>query len=536
MKNSQKANKPALRLIAAGLCLLMLAPGCSRGRPSDAESQDTPAPSASPAVTDEPRQGGTLRLAMPVNAPSSDPLQVTTEEMLNLFSLVYDTLLTVSPSGELEPCLCESWSSEGPGVWLLKLREGVKWHDGKELWSGDVVNTYEALCELEESYYKPCLDHIISIETETTKSLRVRLDTVGIMGLYSLTFPIRKNKALVGTGAYRLDSITDEQIVLKVNEHWWNKRPYIDRVVFSERDSNSTALASYEAGQLNMAPTDVLTAGKYSKAGETNVLDVMTQDMEALLFNSGSRVFSERNVRLAVAHGINRSRIITNVYSNRARAADVPIPPDSWLYDSRSAILNYDAQAAASLLNEAGYTVFSSDGTTLRKPAGSELAVRLLTSATTENTVRSEAAALIASQLAELGFKVEVVTAAHSLGDPESEFVNALKAGDWDMALVGFNLSLGSDLSSYVDPGGANNYGAVNDPELSRSVLNMNVADSEESLREAAYGFQSYFVENVPFLTLYFRLNSIIFSADIEGVFGAREPLLFADEKNWYFR
>ena len=161
MKNSLKANKPALRLIAAGLCLLMLAPGCSRGRPRDAESQDTPAPSASPAVTEEPRQGGTLRLAMPVNAPSSDPLQVTTEEMLNLFSLVYDTLLTVSPSGELEPCLCESWSSEGPGVWLLKLREGVKWHDGKELWSGDVVNTYEALCELEESYYKPCLDHII---------------------------------------------------------------------------------------------------------------------------------------------------------------------------------------------------------------------------------------------------------------------------------------------------------------------------------------------------------------------------------------
>ena len=541
MKNSGRENRSLfIRIAAAGIALLMLVPflpGCSgRGRPGGGDAQGTPVPSASPEATEEPSQGGTLRLAIPVNAPYSDPLEVTTEEMLNLFSLVYDTLLTISPSGELEPCLCESWTSEGPGEWLLKLREGVKWHNGDAFKASDVVLTYEALRQMDESYYKPCLDHIINIQALNPTTLRVRLDTVGIMGLYSLTFPIRKNKALMGTGAYRLDYMTDEQIMLRVNENWWNKRPYIDRVLFSERDSNSTALASYEAGQLNMVPTDVLTAGKYSKSGETNVLDVMTQNMEVLLFNSRSPVFSDKNVRLAVAHGINRSRIITNVYSNRARAADVPIPPDSWLYDSRSASLNYDAAAASVLLAEAGYTITGDDSAVLSQPTGRKLSVKLLTSASTENTTRSEAAALIASQLGSIGFEVEVLTAPHTLGDPDSEFIKALREGSWDMALVGFNLSPGGELTSYVRPEGANNYGHINDAELSRLVLKMNVADSEESLREAAYEFQSYFVENVPFLTLYFRLNSIIFSSDIEGVYGAREPLLFADEKNWFFR
>ena len=539
MKNLGLRNRLKIRLIplllAAFMTVCAALSACSKPG-SSPDAQATSAPSPSPEATQAPSQGGTLRLAMPVNAPCTDPLEVTTEEMLCLFSLVYDTLLTVSPTGELEPCLCESWSSEGPAVWLLKLREGVKWHDGKDLYAADVVNTYEALIAMEESYYKPCLDRILNIEAVNTKTLRVRLDTVGIMGLYSLIFPIRKAKALVGTGAYMLESMTDERIVLKVNENWWNKRPYIDRVIFSERDSNTTALASYEAGQLNMVPTDILTAGKYFKAGDTNVIDVMTQDMEVLLFNSQSRFFTDTNMRLAVAHGINRNRIITNVYSNRARAADVPIPPDSWLYDSRCAVLNYDAAAASALLEAAGCRASAQDEKTLVDASGRELHVKLLTNATTENTVRSDAAALIAAQLSELGFTVELVTAPHTLGDPESEFIKALRGGDWDMALVGFNLALGGDLSSYFDLNGMNNYSGIRDAELSRLVLKMRVADSEESLRDAAYEFQAYFVENVPFVTLYFRLNSIILEAGIEGVYGAREPLLFADEKNWYFK
>lgn len=509
--------------------------GCGR-RGGSSASGATAEPSFSPAPTPGPEYGGTLRLAMPVNAPCSDPLEVTTEEMLYLFSLVYDTLLTVNEAGELEPCLCESWSSDSPGVWTLNVRGGVKWHDGSELTAQEIVTTYTALAAMEESYYKPCLKHIVGIEAVDTRTLKVRMDTVGMAALYSLTFPIKKAKPLVGTGAYMLEKMNDEQIALRVNENWWDKRPYIDRVVFSERDSNTTALASYEAGQLNMVPTDVLTAGKYYRAGDTNVIDVMTQGMEALLFNHRSSVFTDDYLRLAVAHGINRNRIITNVYSNRARAADVPIPPDNWLYDSRCAVLNYDAAGAAGLIAEAGYTTADPETGVLRSSSGRDLSVKLLTSATTENTVRSDAAALIASQLNDLGFSVEVVTRPHTLGDPESEFILALKEGDWDMALVGFNLSRGNDFTSYIYPEGENNFGRVNDPELSRRVQAMNFADSEETLREAAYRFQSYFVESVPFVTLYFRLNSIILSADIDGVSGAREPLLFAGIKDWYFK
>ncbi|MBO4849044.1 MAG: hypothetical protein J5586_07830 [Clostridia bacterium] len=528
-------SRRAFALFAALLFVLAaVSGGCSGRGIGPAGPTQSPLPSTTPEADPEPVEGGTLRLPMPVNASRSDPLVVNTEEMLYLFSLVYDSLLTVNSAGELEPCLCESWTSEGGGTWLLRLREGVKWHDGSgTLTAEDVVSTYRALTQLEDSYYKYCLSHIVSMQSAGGLFVRVKLNISGIMGLYSLTFPVRRSAELMGTGAYRVERSDDHRIILTVNTDWWDKIPYITRIVFEERDSNTTALASYEAGQLNMVPTDILTAGKYHESGVTDVHDIMTQSMEVLLFNHNRPLFTDIRLRQAVARGINRSRIVTNVYMNRARAADVPIPPDSWLYDSRIAVMNYDPDAALSLIEDAGYTVLSKEGLRFSK-SGGHLSIKLLTSATTENTVRSDAANMIASQLETLGFKVEVVTAAHALGDPESEFIKALRKGDWDLALVGFNLGPGNELSSYFDAGGANNFGHISDSRLRLLAQTMLSAAGEEELREASYELQSCFAETLPFLTLYFRLNSIICSSDVRGIDGAREPLLFANEKNWY--
>lgn len=523
--------KRAAALLLA-LALLSCA-GCSVFRRSVPEA--TAEPTASPEPTAEPVRGGTLRLPIPVNASFEDPFDVDTEEMLNLYSLMYDKLLSVSANGEIEPCLCESWTSEGSGVWLLKLREGVKWHDSGVLTARDVIYTYTSLVEAEDSYYKPCLDHILGIEEVDDQTLRASLDIPGLMGLYSLVFPVKKEASLIGTGAYKLARQTDDSIMLRVNEEWWDKQPYIELILFYERDSTSTALASYEANQLNMVPTDLLTAGKYGELGVTDVHDIMTQNMEVLLFDHESSVFRMRELRLAVAHAVNRSRIITNVYMNRARMADSPIPPDSWLNSTTLGTLGYDPEHSLTLVEDAGFTVISGAENGLRySKAGESLSIKLLTSATTDNTVRSDAAAMIASELESLGFAVEIITKKHTLGSSESEFVRALREGGWDMALVGFNLGLGNELSSYVDSDGANNFGHINDPELEALSRKMMTALTEEELREAARDVQDYFLNNVPFVTLYFRLNSIICSAEILGMEGTRKPFIFADIKNWY--
>lgn len=524
---------------AAALALaavMLFACGCGRNSANTETNipQGTQEPSPTVEATGAPAEGGVLRLPMPVNAPHDDPLNVNTEEMLYLFSLVYDKLIAVNDSGELTPCLCESWTGEGNGTWTLHLRESAAWQDGSgRLTAQNVVDTYNALLEMPDSYYYWCTRHIESMTAMDLGTVRVKMDVPGIIALYSLTFPIRKTGELIGTGAYKTARVTDETIRLTANENWWDRKPYISTVIFEARDSNETALASYEAGQLNFVPTNVLTAGKYNQKDITNVLDVMTQGMEVLLFNNSS-VFSSAEMRTAVAKGVNRSKLITNVYMNRARASDVPIPADSWLYDSRSAVLNYDSAAALALLEGQGYTQTDSEGVRYSIRTGKKLTLRLLTSATTENTTRADAAAMIASQLGELGFKVEVITAEHTLGDAESPFALALAAGDWDLALVGFNLCIDCDPSPYLANGGACNFTACGDSQSAMLIDSMRRAETEEALREAAYAFQNYFVESVPFVTLYFRLNSIVYSADIMGLSNTREPDLLAGIKDWY--
>lgn len=213
---------------------------------------------------------------------------------------------------------------------------------------------------------------------------------------------------------------------------------------------------------------------------------------------------------------------------NRARSSDVPFPPDSWLYDSNATQFNYNVQTASTLLDGMGYAL---NGDGMRS-----ITLTLLTSSTTENTTRAEAAQLIASQLEQVGITVNIVTASHTYGDTQSEFLLALEAGDWDIALAGFNLNQNNDLSPYLTQDGKNNYGNYLGGSMNRLIENMRDAADEESLRECAYEFQQAFTEELPFIVLYFRLNSVVYSADLKGVDVMREPLLMRNIKGWYLR
>lgn len=82
------------------------------------DSTTTPQPSYTP------QSGGELKLPMPQNASTESPYIVNTNEMLRLYSLVYEGLLSVDETGRLNPSLAESWTAdpEQEGVWTITLR------------------------------------------------------------------------------------------------------------------------------------------------------------------------------------------------------------------------------------------------------------------------------------------------------------------------------------------------------------------------------------------------------------------------------
>lgn len=506
---------------------------------------NTPKATSVPTVT---KSKGELALPIPENAVRDNPYSVTTEEMRTMYSLMYEPLIDIDDTGKLVPELAQSWvrDEQNSKAWIISLRTNVKWHSGADFEADDVVfsvNTLKGYLAKEDAsqYYSHCAMHIDSVERIDEKTIRVKFDSAGYNALYALNFPIVCKQSWQtdpknGTGSYKPAASDAKSVTLVLNENWWKENAHIKQIRFEERLNNETALASYGAGQLNFVPTSNLSAGKYRKEGVTNVLDVMTQDMEMLLFNYSNSLMYDMNIKRAIACGIDRSKLITNVYMNRAQTSDVPFAPDSWLYSTQYSKIEYNIDKANMLLENAGYR--DSDGDGIREKDGNplnKLSFTLLVSKSTDNTARKNAAEQIATQLAQCGIEIIVDARNYTLGDPDSEYLKALAEGEFDIALSGVNLPQNGDVTEFFKSDGAVNFGRMWDEKLLDLSNAVNAATDEVQMRECAYELQSAFVDKLPFVVLYFRLNSIVYSNDLKGIGQVREPDIMNGLDSWYF-
>lgn len=529
----------------SALCAAALL-GCSgSGAAGTAEPSPTPTAEVLLQATPSPSpvKGGTLRLPMPVNADKTDPLQVNTEEMLMLYSLVFESLVEADSTGMLVPGLAENWTADETGtVWTLKLRSAARWHDtGASVTAADVVQTYQRIVSLgASSYYSYVTKHVASMEAAEDGTLRVTMKHAGLSALYALTFPVTESSASAtgnypaGTGAYKFSYVSDDEVKLVRNDNWWKQAPNIDSVEFYARESSDVSLSSYTAGQLDMVFTSSLTVGRFREEANTAVQDMMTQTAEVMIVNFSNQYLRDVSVRRALVCALNRSRIITNVYMNRARAADVPVPPDSWLYESKSAVYDYSEENAKTLLAAAGWADTDGDGY-IEKDGNKyeEMTLSILVNDSAD-AARKTAAEQIAAQLEAVGIHAEVVTAAYTLGDDGSEYLVKLRSGDFDLALAGFNLGRDCDLTAYLATGGTNNYGKYSNAALEQLAANVLNAATEKDYIDTASKLQIAFSEELPFIVLYFRLNSLVYNTDIKGISDMREPEVLRNIASWY--
>lgn len=559
MKNTQtyiRINGMKHKCIAILLCVLLavLPAGCKR---QENEPQSTPTPTeiAMATASPVPLQGGEFSLPMPINPFTSEtdtgtgvtPLTINTEEMRNICSLISEPLVRCDANNRIVPSLAEKWSVDETGlVWTFQLRKGVRWHDGTGTLSAqDVLYTYDQIRAMSDScYYYSFLEEFVSgCEQIDELSVRVTMKSKGYMSLYAMLFPIIRAESanattLIGTGPYKITNYTDsgsaQTLELSAYDSWWKQMPYITKIYGLSRESNAVALDSLEAGLLSMVPTDSVSAGKYRSAGEIAVLDVNTQDAEILLVNHQNSILKDVNVRKAIAMALDRSEIVSNVYMNRATLCDVPVPTDSFLYSAESKVYDYMPAMADNLLKEAGYEDRDGDG--FLEKNGRKLKLTLLVNESTESSYRKSAAAVVEAQLTAVGFEIEVVTAKYALGDEQCEFMDKLHNKEFDLAMAGVNVPRNGNLSALIGTGGAKNFGGFSSANMDALLQNVKLAGDETALKEAHSALQQRFVEELPFIMLYFRLNSVIYFSDIKNVSDVRDTDPLRTVEKWYMQ
>ena len=323
-----------------------------------------------------PRRGGTFTMALESDFSSLDPLRVNTFVERQVALAVMDPLFDVDNEGNIVPVLAAGYAILKKGrVYRVKLREGIRFHDGTPLDADAVVFNIDRVRDPNNAgRCLPLVRDIESVRAIDPHTLEFKLnapsavlpvvlaDAPGLM-----ISPTAANAAPgavatrpIGAGPFMLaEWQPGQRIVLARNPNYWDAgKPYLDRIVFvpqSNEDSRQAALLSGEADAIQ-TPSPRFVA----QARENSDLTVTTSaglGSAFLMMNTRNPPFDDVRVRRAIAHATDRSLLLKDVFLGQYPLADSLLGPGMWAHAPVPDYPQYDPARAMGLLAEYGKPV-----------------------------------------------------------------------------------------------------------------------------------------------------------------------------------
>lgn len=328
---------------------------------------------STPGGSGGPRSGGTLHTTQ---ATDIMPALLLSQNNPN-FSVartVFNTLIELDHKTlEPQPSLATSWKVSPDGkTYVFQLREGVKYHSGRDFGPDDVAFVLDYMTRDEVTSQMKAVAQEVASATKTGDheiTIVFKQAVNNIWDLFEMALMIDKEtiadfpsgKKLIGTGPFVVDSYKPgSSISLKRNPHYWTEsRPYLDGVEIAIVGQSSSGVAALRSGQaqlaLDLAGLDA--AGLAKQPGFT----VVQSDANDSTFYIGANVkvapLDKVEVRQAIAWAIDRERILKQVLGGIGRTTSLPWSPDSPAWDDTlSATYSLDAAKAKALLARAGVT------------------------------------------------------------------------------------------------------------------------------------------------------------------------------------
>ena len=306
------------------------------------------------------KAGGTLRVTHRDNPPSASIHEEATISTVMPFMSVYNNLVVFDPATKqnsaehIVPDLATewAWSNEGKDL-TFKLRDGVKWHDGKPFTSADVKCTWDMLISTDsklrkhprKSWWFNLKEVTVNGDREVTFHLGRPQPSVLTMlaGAFSPVYPCHVSTAQmrtkpVGTGPFKFVELKqNESIKLAKNPDYWKKgRPYLDAIEFSIIPSRATSVMAFMAGRFDLTFTAEIsqTVMKDIKAQMPNAICEMlpTNTQANLLVNRDKPPFDNAQIRKAMVLAIDRSAFTEIIGRDTNRQGGTMLPPPEGLW------------------------------------------------------------------------------------------------------------------------------------------------------------------------------------------------------------
>jgi peptide/nickel transport system substrate-binding protein len=325
-------------------------------------------PTPASAATAGIKRGGTFTFATTAGIQEFHPLMLVPGHYPFMRAL-YNTLAHYDDQLRLQPELAEKWEFSPDGKTLsLKLRQGVKFHSGREFTSADVKHSVEFGQTNEKvtmrTFYRAIKQVempdkytvVFKFESVTPAAYDI-LDTLYIIDKETLE---DRNKTAIGTGPFRLDRYipNDRAEFVPFKDYWEVGKPYLDRYVMRVIPDVSALALNLEAGAIDCAwRISNMEAERLQGMGGKYVISTGAPSQGAfdIAVNVTVEPFKNKKVRQAIAWSIDRERFCKTVLRGFGQPICLMWPSHSWAYfKDLEGSIGYDLDKARALLKEAG--------------------------------------------------------------------------------------------------------------------------------------------------------------------------------------
>jgi peptide/nickel transport system substrate-binding protein len=307
---------------------------------------------------------------------SKAPASAADERVRNL---MFNTLVRKDESFEYVGELASEIKTSDDGkVITFVLRDGVKFHNGKEFTSADVKYTFDEMFKsggyksgaFFDTVNKERVAHIASMETPDAKTVVV---TVGRPALKNqllsnlVAIPIIPEGSVaqqasqpLGSGPFKFTSFDQSQniVELAANPDYFEGAPKVQKLRVKTMTDASSLQAELQTGGVDLAPLPTNlppdTLRSMNDLPNLKVEQFNGSNVQYLILNVQSPPLNNVKVRQAIGYAVDRERIIRDLLYDQARAAHSILPPESKAY-SAGTEYRYDPERSRRLLKEAGY-------------------------------------------------------------------------------------------------------------------------------------------------------------------------------------
>lgn len=312
---------------------------------------------------------------------------------------VIDNLLTKHPeTNEYRPGLAESWTVSPDGkVYTFKLRQGIKFTDGTSLTAKDVKFSFDAVLDPKyEAAHKlayfqninsPKIIDDYTIEFTVKNKYFGNLETLamGVQIVPEATYSKQDkdnklSKVLIGSGPYKILKYNkSKNLILTKNKDWWGYKVDQDNLKNIHRfDKIFIRFVKEDAIRLELLKKQKLTYSPISGEEFVKKIDTTKSEWSHLVknevendahkgysfvaWNLKNPIFSDKKVRVALAHLMNRELIRDKFQYGKSYLATGPLYSQSMYADKSVKPISFDVEKAKALMNEAGWADSDKDG------------------------------------------------------------------------------------------------------------------------------------------------------------------------------